>query len=81
MSFALPSLLDNTNNWGAFIFFSGWCGVSMIYVYLVVPEISGLSIEEMDDVFNQPWLSARHYRRPEVPREIEGDSEGVQPAS
>ncbi|KAJ6780015.1 hypothetical protein PWT90_05531 [Aphanocladium album] len=74
MSFALPSLLKNTDNWGAFIFFAGWCAISLIYVYLVVPEISGLSVEEMDEVFTGPWLAARHYRRPVPPPEND-DSE------
>ena len=66
MSFALPSLLENTNNWGAFIFFAAWCGVSLVYVYLLVPEISGMSVEEMDCVFTGPWLAARKYKRPTV---------------
>ncbi len=64
MSFALPSLLENTNNWGAFIFFAGWCGFSLLYVYLLVPEISGMSVEEMDSVFTGPWLAARKYKKP-----------------
>lgn len=76
MTFALPPLLKKTDNWGAFIFFSGWCGISLIYVYLIVPEISGLSVEEMDEVFTGPWLAARHYRRrPTRSDDVEEDSE------
>lgn len=60
-SFGLPSLLKKTNNWGAFVFFAGWCIVSLVYVYLMVPEIAGLSVEEIEDIFKGPWLQA--YRR------------------
>ena len=49
------------NNWGAFIFFAGWCFLSFIYVYLMVPEIAGLSVEEIDDLFRGPWFNA--YKR------------------
>lgn len=64
MSFALPSLLANTHDWGAFIFFAGWCGLSIVYVYLVVPEVSGLSVEELDSLFTGPWFSAYKQKKP-----------------
>jgi hypothetical protein len=60
-SFGLPSLLANTDNWGAFIFFAGSCFISLIYVYLTVPEVAGLSVEEIDGVFKGPWFDA--YKR------------------
>lgn len=49
------------DDWGAFIFFAGWCFISLIYVYLMVPEIAGLSVEEIDDLFRGPWFNA--YKR------------------
>ncbi|CAG8021780.1 unnamed protein product [Penicillium salamii] len=55
MTFALPSLLARTNNWGAFVFFAAWCGAALLYVYLLVPEIAGLSVEEIERVFSGPW--------------------------
>jgi len=57
MTYALPSLLDRTNNWGAFVFFAAWCASALLYVYLLVPEIAGLSVEEIDRVFKGPWLA------------------------
>lgn len=80
IAFALPSLLEETHNWGAFIFFAGWCGIALLYTYLIVPEIAGLSVEEMDVVFTGPWLAARHYRKPDARRDVE-DSEGDQSVS
>ncbi|OAR02105.1 hypothetical protein LLEC1_05475 [Akanthomyces lecanii] len=80
IAFAMPSLLKETHNWGAFMFFGAWCGIAVIYVYLIVPEIAGLSVEEMDAVFTGPWLAARHKRKPNAPRDVE-DSEGDQSVS
>ncbi|KAL4916507.1 general substrate transporter [Aspergillus aurantiobrunneus] len=55
MTYALPSLLERTNNWGAFIFFAAWCCVAFCYVYLLVPEMAGYSVEEIDALFRGPW--------------------------
>ena len=54
----IPSLLENTNNWGAFLFFAGWCFVALIYTFFVVPETSGMSLEDIDKVFEGPFFKA-----------------------
>ncbi|KAF4869036.1 Quinate permease [Colletotrichum siamense] len=51
----MPSLLSQTHNWGAFIFFAGWCFLSLVYVYCVVPETSQQSLEQLDELFKGPW--------------------------
>lgn len=56
MTFALPSLLSRTDNWGAFVFFAAWCAGGLLYVYLLVPEIAGCSVEEIDRIFKGPWI-------------------------
>ena len=58
MAYGTPSLLAHTNNWGAFIFFGGWCFISIIYVYVMVPESAGLTVEELDAIFEGSWLNA-----------------------
>lgn len=58
MAYGVPSLLENTNNWGAFIFFAGWCLTAAIYVYFMVPEIAGLGVEEIDYLFTGSWFNA-----------------------
>ncbi|KAF2008880.1 general substrate transporter [Aaosphaeria arxii CBS 175.79] len=55
---AMPSILSSMNNWGAFIFFAGWCFVALLYVFFMVPEIAGLSMEEMDEIFKGSWFNA-----------------------
>lgn len=78
MAYAAPSLLKQTNNWGAFIFFASWCFISFLYVYFMVPETSGLSVEEMDDLFRGSWFNAarRSKKDHNVPR-INGEEEAV----
>ena len=58
MAYGVPSLLSSTNNWGAFIFFAAWCFVALLYVYFTVPEVAGLSVEEIDTVFQGSWFNA-----------------------
>jgi hypothetical protein len=58
MAYGSPSLLAQTHNWGAFLFFAGWCLISAIYVYFMVPEIAGLSVEEIDHLFTGSWFNA-----------------------
>ncbi|KFX99698.1 hypothetical protein V497_01539 [Pseudogymnoascus sp. VKM F-4516 (FW-969)] len=72
--YGLPSLLAKTDNWGAFLFFACWCFMSLLYVYLMVPEIAGLSVEEIDALFKGPWFNA--FRRPKQPDVIDSDDGG-----
>lgn len=58
MNFALPSLLTTTNNWGAFLFFAACCFISLVYVFFMVPETAGLSVEDLDALFDGPWFKA-----------------------
>lgn len=77
MTFALPSLLDRSNDWGAFVFFAAWCFVALIYIYLLVPEIAGLSVEEIDKIFNGPWrvFGNRGLRRQQNGSVLEGQED------
>ncbi|KIV92479.1 hypothetical protein PV10_03773 [Exophiala mesophila] len=70
MIFYTPSLLSDTNNWGAFIFFASWCFIAIIYVFMAVPEVSGLTVEEIETLFEGPWFTA--YRRPKKPNPLDG---------
>lgn len=79
MGYGLPSLLDATHNWGAFIFFASWCFVALLYVFFVVPEIAGLSSGEIEQVFQGSWFKA--YRSAKGEKEVlvvdlEGEDDG-----
>lgn len=57
--------------------------VSAIYVYFMVPEIAGLSVEEIDHLFTGSWFNAHKRSKGLKPTqvgaslEIEGDPEKV----
>lgn len=70
MGYGTPSLLAATDNWGAFIFFAAWCFIALIYVYLMVPEIAGMGVEQVNDVFKGSWFTA--YKRTKQPPSLEG---------
>jgi hypothetical protein len=53
------------DNWGAFLFFAGWCFLGLLYVFFMVPEVSGLTVEEIDTLFKGPWFNAWRVSRRE----------------
>lgn len=61
---AMPSLLAATERYGAFIFFAVICSVSLVYVYLAMPETSGRSLESMESLFSRPWYSVHKVANP-----------------
>ena len=76
MAYGTPSLLSHTHNWGAFLFFGGWCFITLFYVYLMVPEVAGLSVEDIDDLFKGPWLNAyKRSKRIPVIMSVEAEAE------
>jgi sugar porter (SP) family MFS transporter len=56
---ATPSILSSMDIWGAFLFFVGWCIIALLYTLAFVPETSGISLDEMDALFQRPMYSMR----------------------
>ncbi|KAL4888039.1 general substrate transporter [Aspergillus ambiguus] len=54
---AMPSLLAVTQKWGAFVFFACICMLSLIYVYVAMPDTTGRSLEALDSLFQRPWYT------------------------
>lgn len=52
---AVPKMLIAMNKSGAFFFFAGVLVVSLVWVWFFIPEISGRSLESMEEMFNLPW--------------------------
>lgn len=63
MAYATPDLLQATDNWGAFLFFAGFCVLGLLYVFFMVPDTAGVSVEQLDELFNGPWFGAYKYKR------------------
>lgn len=58
MQYSMPSILSTFKQWGAFLFFAAWCLVAIIYTFLVIPEVAGLTVEEIEEIFQGPWFNA-----------------------
>jgi hypothetical protein len=58
MQYSMPSILSSFHQWGAFLFFAAWCLIAIIYTLLMVPEVAGLSVEEIEDIFSGSWFNA-----------------------
>ncbi|KAH7131142.1 general substrate transporter [Dactylonectria macrodidyma] len=56
---ATPSILSSMDVWGAFLFFVAWCVIAFFYTLFLVPETSGLSLDEMDAIFQRPMHKLR----------------------
>ncbi|KAK6463952.1 quinate permease [Scheffersomyces coipomensis] len=52
---AVPSMLIGLKKYGTFYFFVGVCVCSLLWCWFFVPEVTGRSLESMEDVFNLPW--------------------------
>ncbi|OCF31422.1 hypothetical protein I316_06824 [Kwoniella heveanensis BCC8398] len=61
---ATPSLLTSTNTWGAFAFFAVWCAIAWVYGFLMVPETSGRSLENIQKLFELKWYEVRKHAYP-----------------
>ncbi|CDO96631.1 unnamed protein product [Kluyveromyces dobzhanskii CBS 2104] len=52
---AVPKMLLSMNNFGAFYFFVGVLFISLLWVHFFVPEVTGRSLESMEELFSLPW--------------------------
>lgn len=52
---ALPSMMIAMKSYGAFYFFVGVLATSLFWCWFFIPEVSGRSLESMEEVFNLPW--------------------------
>ncbi|KAK6202205.1 hypothetical protein LQW54_008917 [Pestalotiopsis sp. IQ-011] len=71
---ATPSLISSMNTWGVFRFFAAWCIVGLLYTYFSVPETSGLSLDDLDRIFERHIYQMRRH----LTREIEDGDDGLQ---
>ncbi|KAF9630259.1 putative mfs quinate transporter protein [Lasiodiplodia theobromae] len=72
-----PSMLSSMHNWGTFLFFAGWCFVALVYVFFAVPETAGLSLEQLDALFEGPFWQMRSKAKVQRKRMDVTDSQEV----
>lgn len=52
---AVPKMLLSLQPFGTFFFFVGVNLLSLLWAYFCIPELSGRSLESMEDLFQLPW--------------------------
>ncbi|CAH2354624.1 high-affinity glucose transporter Hxt2p [[Candida] railenensis] len=52
---ALPKMMIAMNNSGAFFFFVGVLILALLWAWIFIPEVSGRSLESMEEIFSLPW--------------------------
>lgn len=55
---------------GTYIFFAVFCAIALVWVYFLVPETAGRSLEAMDEVFKDKTSSVELARRQEIESEM-----------
>lgn len=50
IAFVVPPMLEHIT-WGTYIFFAVWSALGGFFIYFIVPETKGKTLEEMDQVF------------------------------
>ncbi|KAI5927630.1 general substrate transporter [Camillea tinctor] len=60
-----PPLIQNTG-FGTFVFFCVFCILSMVWAYFVVPETTGRTLEQMDQVFQDNTGEVEAARRSRI---------------
>jgi MFS family permease len=64
-----PPLLQNTG-YGTYLFFGVFCLLSLVWVWFFVPETSGKTLEEMDQVFHSNTGQSERESRARIETEI-----------
>ncbi|KAJ6285294.1 general substrate transporter [Bipolaris maydis] len=64
-----PPLVQNTG-YGAYTFFAVFCLLAFLFTFFVIPETSGKTLEEMDQVFHDVSSEAEEQRKARIMREI-----------
>lgn len=64
-----PPLIQNTG-YGTYVFFCIFCVGSLVWVWLVVPETNGRTLEQMDEVFHDNTGGAESLRRNQIEAEL-----------
>ena len=51
---------------GTYVFFAAFCALAIVWVYFLVPETNGRTLEQMDSVFNDKTTTEEAERRTRI---------------
>ncbi|KAK6198362.1 RNA binding protein, heterogenous nuclear RNP-K like protein [Pestalotiopsis sp. IQ-011] len=67
-----PPLIQNTG-YGTYVFFCVFCVLALVWVWFVVPETNGRTLEQMDEVFQDNTGEIEIARRSRIETELAGE--------
>ena len=56
--------------YGTYVFFAAFCALAIIWVYFLVPETNGRTLEQMDAVFKDKSTTEEAERRARIEAEM-----------
>lgn len=58
---ATPKMIEEITSYGTMFFFVAVCFTSLIWCWFFIPEVSGRTLESMEEIFNLPWYKVGRY--------------------
>ena len=55
---------------GTYVFFAAFCAIALVWVYFLVPETNGRTLEQMDSVFKDKTTAQEAERRRRIERDM-----------
>lgn len=55
---------------GTYVFFAVFCAVALVWVYFLVPETNGRTLEQMDSVFKDKTTAGETERRARIEADL-----------
>ena len=55
---------------GTYVFFAVFCAIALVWVYFLVPETNGRTLEQMDSVFKDKTTSEEMERRARIEADL-----------
>lgn len=60
---------------GTYVFFAVFCAIALVWVYYLVPETNGRTLEQMDHVFKDKTTEEEMERRSRIEAEMMGQAQ------
>lgn len=64
-----PPMIQNIG-FGTYVFFAVFCAIALVWVYFLVPETNGRTLEQMDSVFKDKTTQQELERRQRIEAEM-----------
>jgi Sugar (and other) transporter len=64
-----PPMIEGIG-FGTYVFFAAFCAIAIVWVYFLVPETNGRTLEQMDSVFKDKTTVEETARRERIEQDM-----------